>query len=265
MSLYFTPFEVRQKVYFKDINKNKQNYQRDFDLNQYLKDIEKAKQDTYAEYKNAELALNALEEKNKIVTGKQEAIKQLKKEGRIAEALALEGPKPYPQLPYDPTIQRAKNVLTRRQESEYSNEIPLLENLSSKESSSKKSSSKESEGTKSAMSLASEAAKIADVDKNSELYKLWKLVEKSESGPGSGSRKKTAMIKFALDNSLQEIPKISESLLDIRNKIIMQLPKKNNSGEGLIKKTKNKKYSNIAFYVHKKNAPKITIKKKSTK
>ena len=71
MSLYVAPFEVRQKVYFKDINKNKQNYQRDFDLNQYLKDVEKAKQDTYAEYKNAELALNALEEKNKIVTGKQ--------------------------------------------------------------------------------------------------------------------------------------------------------------------------------------------------
>lgn len=256
MSLYFAPFEVRQKIYFKDINKNKQNYQRDFDLNQYLKDVEKAKQDTYAEYKNAELALNALEEKNKIVTGKQEAIKQLKKEGRIAEALALEGPKPYPQLPYDPTIQRAKNVLARRQESGNKDEIPLLE------------SKKEPEGTKSAMSLASEAAKIADVDKNSELYKLWKLVEKSETGPGAGSRKKTAMLKFALDNGLKEIPKISESLLDIRNKIIMQLPKKNNSndsGNGLIKKTKNKKYSNIAFYVHKKNAPKITIKKKSTK
>lgn len=244
-SLYFAPLEIRNKFYNQEQKNSSSNIKRDYLINQYVIDEHNATQDMYASYQNSKAVLNKLEEAQKKESGTTQAVKQLKKEGRIAEALALEGPKPYPQLGYDPNSY-ARELVAK-------NKVPSIS-----ESSISLPKSETSEKSKASItgSLASKVAEMAKVDKTTDIYKEWKNIDKSTAGAGSGQRKKDAMIQFASDNGL-EVPKKSDSLDEIRYKILMQFPKKS-EGEGLrglYKKTKkNKKTNNIVFYVHKKNA-----------
>jgi len=249
-SLYFAPLEKRFQSYFLDSKYEQSNINRDYELNQFNIAELNAQQNLYNEFQKSKMVLNKLEEEQKKETGTKQAVNQLKKEGRYAEALALEGAKPYPQLPYDPAVERARQMVLRTSQPE---SLKTPESTTTSRNGKSLSSVKSESSKSSAQSLASQVAEIAKIDKTTDIYKKWKEVEKAKRGENANKlRTKDAMIKFAEDNSLAYIPKTSDTLDEVRTSILSQLPKKMEA-EGLFKRNKNKKMNNIVFYVHSKN------------